>query len=81
LGEIEHVFASHLIARAKPLKNAFSFVANALRIRMSECLLVDDTLLNVDRAKAAGWRGLFFTNAASLERELSPLVRQDSRLP
>ena len=81
LGEFEHVFASHLIARAKPLKSAFSFVANALRIRMSECLLVDDTLLNVDRAKAAGWRGLLFRDAASLQRELSPLLRRDSRSP
>jgi putative hydrolase of the HAD superfamily len=76
LGEFEHVFASHLIARAKPLKNAFSFVANALRICMSQCLLVDDTLVNVDRAKAAGWRGLLFRDAASLERELPPLLRQ-----
>ena len=29
---------------AKPQKEAFSFVANALKLQMSECLLVDDTL-------------------------------------
>lgn len=51
LGIFDHVFASHLIECAKPEKTAFSFVANALKIRMSECLLIDDTPLNVN----SGW--------------------------
>jgi FMN phosphatase YigB (HAD superfamily) len=38
---------------------------------MSECLLIDDTPLNVKRAVSAGWRGLLFSDAATLERELT----------
>ncbi len=70
LGAFDHVFASHLIAHAKPRRSAFSFVAKSLRLRMSECLLVDDTLLNVERARTAGWRAVLFTDARRLECEL-----------
>ena len=70
LAGIDHVFASHLIARAKPRRDAFCFVAGTLKVRMSECLLVDDTPLNVERARAVGWRGLLFTNGDRLLREL-----------
>jgi len=70
LSAFEHIFASHLISHAKPRKTAFSFVARALKLQMSECLLVDDTPLNVESARAAGWRGLLFTDAARLENDL-----------
>jgi FMN phosphatase YigB (HAD superfamily) len=70
LGRFEHVFASHLIARAKPRRSAFSFVAKALKLPMSECLLVDDTLLNVESAKAAGWHAVLFNDADRLRAQL-----------
>ena len=71
LSIFDYVFASHLIACAKPEEASFSFVANALRIRMSECLLIDDTALNVNSARAVGWRALLFSDAAQLQRDLS----------
>jgi FMN phosphatase YigB (HAD superfamily) len=74
LGIFDQVFASHLIECAKPELAAFSFVANALKLRMSECLLIDDTLLNVRSAEAAGWRALLFTDVASLQRDLDLLL-------
>jgi len=70
----DHIFASYLIKCAKPTKESFLFVANALNIAMSECLLVDDTPLNVDRAKAAGWQALLFRDAAQLKRDLNELL-------
>lgn len=70
LAGIDHIFASHLIARAKPRRAAFSFVADALKLRMSECLLVDDTPLNVAQAKAFGWRGVVFTDGDRLQHDL-----------
>jgi epoxide hydrolase-like predicted phosphatase len=69
----DHIFASHLIGCVKPENEAFSFVANALKVQMSECLLVDDTPLNVERAKAVGWRGILFCGTAQLQRDLSDL--------
>jgi FMN phosphatase YigB (HAD superfamily) len=74
LFDLDHVFASHLIACAKPEETAFSFVANALKIRMSECLLIDDSPLNVNGAKAVGWRALLFRDAAKLQQDLNCLV-------
>lgn len=74
LGMFEHVFASHLIECAKPEKKSFSFVADALKIRMSECLLIDDTPLNVNRARAAGWHALLFSDADQLRRNISKLL-------
>jgi epoxide hydrolase-like predicted phosphatase len=75
LGLFDHIFASHLIGCAKPEKETFSFVANALKVQMSECLLVDDTLLNIERAKALGWRGILFTSKAQLHRDVSDLLQ------
>jgi FMN phosphatase YigB (HAD superfamily) len=75
LGIFDHVFASHLIECAKPEESSFSFVANALKIRRSECLLIDDTPLNVNRARAAGWRALLFTGADQLRCDISHLLR------
>ena len=75
LSLFDHVFASHLIGCAKPEKETFSFVANALKVQMSECLLVDDTLLNVEKAKAVGWRGILFTSTAQLRRDISDLLQ------
>jgi FMN phosphatase YigB (HAD superfamily) len=49
-------------------------VANALKIRMSECLLIDDTVLNVNRAKAAGWQALLFNDPGQLQRNISNLL-------
>jgi len=74
LAVFDRVFASHLIKCAKPEESSFSFVADALHIPMSECLLVDDTPLNVERAKAAGWQALLFSDAAELRRNVHSLL-------
>jgi len=76
LAIFDHVFASHLIACAKPEETSFSFVANALKIRMSDCLLIDDSPLNVSKAKAVGWRALFFSDPATLQRNISSLLHR-----
>jgi epoxide hydrolase-like predicted phosphatase len=82
LGLFDHIFASHVIGCAKPENEAFSFVAKALNVQMSECLLVDDTLLNVERARAFGWRGILFSDATQLQRDLNDLFQPiPSRVP
>lgn len=37
--------------------------------------LVDDTLLNVERAKAVGWRGILFSDSTQLQQDLSDLFQ------
>jgi 2-haloacid dehalogenase len=75
LRRFEHIFASHLIKCAKPEQSSFAFVSTALKIPMSQCLLVDDTPLNVDRARAAGWQALLFTDTGRLQRDLDDLLQ------
>ena len=38
-----------------------------------EAVFIDDSLPNVDAARARGWRGHHFTDAAGLEAELRGL--------
>jgi putative hydrolase of the HAD superfamily len=70
----DYVFASHIIKCAKPEESSFLFVATALNLPMSQCLLVDDTPLNVDRARAAGWQALLFKDTTHLQRDLDNLL-------
>ena len=73
-GLFDRLFASHLIECAKPQESSFSFVANALKLRGAECLLVDDTLLNVNGAKVAGWRAVLFSDAEQLQHDIGALL-------
>jgi HAD superfamily hydrolase (TIGR01509 family) len=73
-GLFDRLFVSYLMGCAKPQETSFSFVTNALKLRPAECLLVDDTFLNVNGAKAAGWRAMLFTDAAQLQKDIGDLV-------
>jgi FMN phosphatase YigB (HAD superfamily) len=73
-GLFDHLFASYVIKCAKPQETSFSFVTNALKLRPAECLLVDDTFLNVNGAKAAGWRAVLFSDAAQFQKDIGDLV-------
>ena len=42
---------------------------------MSECLLVDDTPLNIETAKALGWRGILFSSTVQLQRDINDLLQ------
>ena len=46
----------------------------------SQCLLVDDTLLNVERANAFGWRGILFSDTTQLQLDLSDLFQPSPNL-
>ncbi len=74
LGLFDRLFVSYLMECAKPQETSFSFVTNALKLRPAECLLVDDTFLNVNGARAAGWRAVLFTDAVHLKNDISSLL-------
>lgn len=75
LSLFDHVFVSYLMECAKPEETSFSFVANALNLRMSECLLVDDSPLNVNGARTVGWRALLFNDVAQLQADVNNLLQ------
>ena len=75
-GLFDRLFASYLIECAKPEQASFSFVSNALKLCGAECLLIDDSLLNVYGAEAAGWRAMLFTDAAQLQHDVITLLQR-----
>ena len=55
----------------KPTSALFTAALRELRRDPGEVLLIDDSILNVEGARAAGFRALLYTNPAALRRELS----------
>jgi putative hydrolase of the HAD superfamily len=55
-GLFDGVFLSHRIGQVKPDAAAFDHVAAALGVSPERLLLLDDSPLNVEGARAAGWR-------------------------
>lgn len=58
----------------KPTPALFATVLHELRLDPGELLLIDDSVVNVEGARAAGLRALLYTNPAALRRELSDQV-------
>lgn len=58
----------------KPTPALFTAVLRELRRDPGEVLLIDDSVVNVEGARAAGLRALRYTNPATLRRELSDQV-------
>ena len=65
-GEFDVVFNSARLGLAKPDAEAFKTVAVLLEVPVERCLFVDDTLPNVEGARAAGMQAEPFTSVAEL---------------
>jgi len=68
-------FFSCELGQLKREQSTFRQVAAALGREPGDCLLIDDSARNVASAAAAGLRGIRFTTAAALSRELAPWIR------
>jgi putative hydrolase of the HAD superfamily len=62
--------ASHLIQAAKPDPKAFAIACRELGAVPSECLFIDDMLVNAVAAREVGWRAIHFHCAAALREDL-----------
>jgi putative hydrolase of the HAD superfamily len=65
-GDFDFVFNSARLGLAKPDAEAFKMVANLLDVPVDRCLFIDDTLRNVEGARAAGMHAEPFTSVADL---------------
>ena len=61
--------ASHLIHAAKPDPESFAIACREFRATPAECLFIDDSLTNVEAARAAGWYSIHFNGAENLLQE------------
>jgi putative hydrolase of the HAD superfamily len=66
----EHRFVSHLTGRIKPDRDAFEHVVSSLGCDAASVFFLDDNLLNVEAARAAGMQGDVVTGVEGAERAL-----------
>jgi glucose-1-phosphatase len=76
LGHFTHVFLSSDIGLRKPDANAFRFVVNAIGIPAPRILFFDDSLANVEGARACGIRAVHVTGRSTVSDTLDALERQ-----
>jgi epoxide hydrolase-like predicted phosphatase len=70
----EVVFCSGDEGFAKPDPKAYAITMERLGVEPSEAIFIDDTPGHVEAAEVMGLSGIVFTDAASLDEQLSPLL-------
>jgi putative hydrolase of the HAD superfamily len=63
----DHVFNSYHLGKGKRDPTLFDDIAARLALAPDEILFVDDLRSNVERAQAAGWHAIHYTDRASFE--------------
>ena len=69
--EFDRVFNSFHMGKGKRDPTLFPDIAGQLELAPGEILLVDDIRNNVERARAAGWQAIFYTDRDSFEEALA----------
>lgn len=64
----DHVFNSYDLGKGKRDPTLFYDIAARLALAPGEILFVDDLRSNVDRARAAGWQAIHYTDRSSFEK-------------
>lgn len=70
---VEWSFISCQEGVRKPDDEIYKIVSQRLGADPESLILVDDSKANVDAAKAMGWNGVLFLDAAKLDRDLALL--------
>jgi glucose-1-phosphatase len=66
----EHRFVSHLTGRIKPDRDAFEHVISSLGCDAASVFFLDDNLMNVEAARAAGMQGAMVRGVDEAEQAL-----------
>jgi len=69
------VVLSWQVGAAKPQRRIFEALIETLRLNPQEILLIDDVEANIAAAEDLGLRGLLFTDAETLKKDLASLLR------
>lgn len=64
------IFISSMIGFTKPDPAFYVHVLGVLNLKPEECLLIDDSQINIAGAEAVGMKGLLFESAVQLEGDL-----------
>ena len=71
LNEFDHAVISGHVGAAKPDRRIFEILFERVGRRPDELVFVDDSLSNIEAARALGMPAIHFTGAVDLERELA----------
>jgi len=63
----------------KPDIHIYELMAERLGVRVHECVMIDDMLVNIEGAERAGMHGVVYGNTISAQAHLQRIVEQQSR--
>jgi len=64
------IVVSGQIKMLKPEKEIYEYILNKYKLKSSECIFIDDRLLNVKGAELVGMHGIKFDNSKQMKSEL-----------
>jgi epoxide hydrolase-like predicted phosphatase len=62
---------------AKPDVAIYEMMADKLGVKVDECIMVDDTSLNVEAAKNVGMQGVWFINTRQAKEEVNKILEPE----
>lgn len=65
------------VGMVKPSIEIFELVAERLGVEPSECVMIDDALVNVNGAKRAGMKAILFSTTVQAQADLALLLEAD----
>ena len=72
----DEIVLSYDVGIAKPEIAIFELVAKRLGVKMSECVMIDDTSLNIEAATSADMQGIHFMSTTQAQADLSRLLER-----
>ena len=72
------VVLSSEVGIAKPEVAAYQMIADKLGVKLDECVMIDDTYLNIDAAKAAGMQGVWFISTQQSINDLNTILQAEN---
>jgi len=74
----DEVILSGEVGMVKPDRLIFEMMADKLSVDVSECIMIDDMLMNVEGASRAGMQGILFGNNHQAQADFDNLVSQNA---
>ena len=73
----DEVILSSEVGMAKPEVMIFELTAQRLGVKPSECIMIDDTKINIDASESDGMRAIWFISTDQAKYELNRLLDAD----
>jgi epoxide hydrolase-like predicted phosphatase len=72
----DDIVYSHEVGLAKPDPAIYELAASRLHVRPNQIVFLDDLVINVNAARAAGWHGVHHVNTSRSIAEIDTIIRE-----